>query len=289
MSEILFFGLGYSVTPLAERLVTEGHRVIGTTRSQEKADTLKAKGIEPALWDAGQPVPADWLGHADTMIISVAPDKNGCPVAQALGDAPLRKGMKILYLSSSGVYGDHDGAWVDEETVPLPDTERGHRRLAAEHQWQVRTSAAQATLTLCRLAGIYGPGRNAIESLQDKTAGAKAGLAQRIIKPGQVFNRIHRDDISGGLYALLHHDSPPDIVNFSDDEPSPPQDVISFAAELLAMEPPPAVPFEEAEMSPMARSFYRDNKRLRNDRLKAVMGPLTYPTYREGLKALNNI
>ncbi|MEM9990056.1 MAG: NAD(P)-dependent oxidoreductase, partial [Pseudomonadota bacterium] len=116
--------------------------------------------------------------------------------------------------------------------------------------------------------------------------GAKAGLSQRVIKPGQVFNRIHRDDIVKGLNALLHTDNPPQIVNFSDDEPSPPQDVIAYAAKLLKVDPPPEIPFEQAELSPMGRSFYQDNKRLRNDRLKTLMGSLSYPTYREGLKAL---
>ncbi|MEM6649762.1 MAG: SDR family oxidoreductase [Pseudomonadota bacterium] len=280
MPNLLALGWGYSVAPLGHQLLTEGWGVTGTTRSPEKAAELVKSGVTPLIWTAPDPLPAEEVSKADVIVISLAPDEEGCPAFAALPQQALKPDVKIIYLSSSGVYGDHDGAWVDEETPCDPQTDRGRKRLKAEAQWQSLGGI------ICRLAGIYGPGRNAIESLQGRTRGAKAGLSQRVIKPGQVFNRIHRDDIVKGLNALLHADNPPQIVNFSDDEPSPPQDVIAYAAKLLKVDPPPEIPFEEAELSPMGRSFYQDNKRLRNDRLKTLMGPLTYSTYREGLKAL---
>ena len=159
-------------------------------------------------------------------------------------------------------------------------------RLAAEAGWRDLAEGRGARLTLCRLAGIYGPGRNAVASLRGDTRGKRSGLSQRVIKPGQVFNRIHRDDIASGLRALLRAEAPPDIVNFCDDEPCPPQDVIAYAAQLLGVAPSPEVSFEQAELSDMARSFYAENKRLRNDRLKALPDfSLRYPSYREGLQA----
>jgi len=285
----LFIGLGYSVRPLAERLRAEGWQVTGTTRSEEKAETLRQARITARVWEAGSPLRAeDALDH-DAVIVSVAPNDGTCPVARALnGQLTQEISTQILYLSSSGVYGDYDGAWIDETVACRPETQRGIARLAAERAWQELTEATGARLTLCRLAGIYGPGRNAVESLAGDTPGARAGLSRRLIKPGQVFNRIHRDDIVAGLYALLHTEDAPDIVNFADDEPGPPADVITYAAGLLGIDPPPEVRFEDIkdELSPMAQSFYAENKRLKNERLKALVGTLLYPTYREGLGAI---
>ena len=279
--DLLAVGAGYSVRPLIERAARAGQRVAATTRDAAKADALRAAGIEPVLWAAPDPLPV----RAAAILVSVPPGEAGCPALAALGEAAL-SGTRVLYLSSSGVYGDHGGAWVDEETPCRPGTARGQRRLAAEEAWRAAAARVGATLTCCRLAGIYGPGRNAVASLRGGTRGAAAGLARRVVKPGQVFNRIHRDDIAAGLAALLRAEAPPPLVTFADDEPAPPQDVIAYAARLLGVEPPPLVPFEAAELSPMARSFYAENKRLRNDRLRALTGPLRYPSYREGLSAL---
>ncbi|MEO1657959.1 MAG: SDR family oxidoreductase [Pseudomonadota bacterium] len=289
MPSAFFIGLGYSARPLAERLIKEGWDVTGTTRSEEKAAALKARGIHPLLWEAGQPLSArNVFGH-DAVIISVAPKEGACPAATALKEGKTDKATaRVLYLSSSGVYGDYDGAWIDETAECRPSTDRGIARLAAENQWRDLASRVGANLTLCRLAGIYGPGRSAIDSLSGDTPGARAGLTRRLIKPGQVFNRIHRDDIATGLHALLTTDDPIDIVNFSDDEPGPPADVITYAAELLCIAPPPEVRFEDIkdELSPMAQSFYAENKRLKNERLKALVGQLQHPNYRHGLEAI---
>lgn len=286
MPSAFFIGLGYSARPLADRLKSEGWQVIGTTRSQDKAADLKQSGIEAINWDAGAPLDSDVLTQHDAVIVSAPPREGTCPVASALAPTPTK--ARILYLSSSGVYGDYGGDWIDEAAPCRPGTERGIARLAAERQWQALAEASGASLTLCRLAGIYGPGRNAVESLAGDTPGARAGLSRRLIKPGQVFNRIHRDDIARGLHTLLHTEDMPAIVNFADDEPGPPADVITYAASLLGIAPPTEVRFEDIkdELSPMARSFYAENKRLKNDRLKALVGDLLHPTYREGLQAI---
>ena len=288
MPNALFIGLGYSARPLAERLVSEGWSVTGTTRDRAKAMTLPAAGIRPLIWEAPAPLPTEPLEDADLVVVSAGPGTEGCPVVTSLPSYPFGSTAQILYLSSSGVYGDHDGAWVDEDTPCAPGTERGQHRLRAEEQWRAVAEACRCSLTLCRLAGIYGPGRNALESLSGETKASRAGLTRRLIKEGQVFNRIHRDDIVQGLVALIASDNPPPVVNFSDDEPSPSADPIVFASELLGIEPPPEQRFEdiEPELSPMARSFYAENKRLKNDVLKALVGDLLYPTYKEGLRAI---
>ena len=289
MPDALFLGVGYSAGPLAERLVREGWSVTGTTRDRAKAMRLAAAGLSPLVWNAGEALPDHMVDTADAVVVSVAPKDGSCPAAGALARSGLPAGARVLYLSSSGVYGDHGGEWIDEDTPCSPGTERGKARLAAEDAWHRLAADRSARLTLCRLAGIYGPGRSAVDSLRGDTPGARAGLSRRMVKDGQVFNRIHRDDIVAGLAALLDTDDPPGIVNFADDMPSPPADPISFAAALLGIEPPPEVRYEDVahELSPMARSFYAENKRLRNDRLKALPGfALRYPSYREGLRAI---
>ena len=282
MADLLAIGAGYSVRELLKARVAAGCTVAATTQDAAKAAALEQEGIESVVWTAGEPLRCSASG---VVLVSVPPTDGGCPVLAALPPDALAD-TRVLYLSSSGVYGDHGGAWIDETAPCRPKTERGRRRLAAEHAWAERATAEGATLSVCRLAGIYGPGRNAVESLRGGTRGASAGLSQRVIKPGQVFNRIHRDDIVAGLAVLLDQADPPPIVNFADDAPSPPQDVIAYAAALLGRPAPPEVPFAEADLSPMARSFYAENKRLRNDRLKAIRGPLRFPSYREGLAAI---
>jgi nucleoside-diphosphate-sugar epimerase len=291
MAEILFLGLGYTARPLAERLAADGHRVTGTTRSRAKAMQLAGAGLSPLVWDGPGPMPGETVETADVVIVSTAPDEKHCPALEglkAIGRRPFTLPPQILYLSSSGVYGDHDGAWVDEDTSCRPGTDRGRFRLKAEQDWQAFAEDSQAKLSILRLAGIYGPGRSAVDSLSGDTPGARAGLTRRIDKPGHVFNRIHRDDIVRGLYELVGMESPPAILNFADDEPSPPADPITFAAGLLGIDPPPIQAFEdiEADLSPMARSFYAESKRLSNARLKGLVGELLYPSYREGLEAI---
>lgn len=288
MPSVLFIGLGYSARPLAERLASEGWDVTATTRDRTKAMTFPAKGLKPLVWESPAPLPAEVVENADAIVVSTAPDDGHCPAAHAVAGIKFWTAPQILYLSSSGVYGDHGGDWVDEETPCTPSTERGKARLTAENDWRKVAEHSGARLTLCRLAGIYGPGRSALDSLSGDTPGARAGLSRRLVKPGHVFNRIHRDDIARGLFALLEAEAPSGIVNFADDEPSPSADPITYAAELLGIDPPPEFGFDDIkdELSPMARSFYAENKRLRNDRLHSLVGNLLYPSYREGLQAI---
>ena len=198
--------------------------------------------------------------------------------------APRSKRRKscasIVYLSTVGVYGDHGGAWIDEDTPLNATSERGRRRVAAEEAWARFGEARGITVQRHRLAGIYGPGRSAIDDLRD-------GTARRIIKEGQVFNRIHVEDIAGAALAGFEHPEEAGAFNVCDDEPCPPQDVVAHGAGLLGVEPPRAVPFAEAQLSEMGRSFYAENKRCSNRRLKERLGyRFRFPTYREGLAAI---
>ncbi|MCC1482220.1 SDR family oxidoreductase [Roseibaca sp. Y0-43] len=272
---LLSLGHGYSAQSLAERLLPLGWHIIGTTRSPERATALERAGIEPLLWPATT-LPLERVTH---VLSSVAPEDGDDPVLAAHGPQIARATHLEWtgYLSTTGVYGDHGGAWVDEDTALTPGTARGRARVAAEAAWQ---ATAPTRLHILRLAGIYGPGRSPFERLRD-------GSAQRIVKPGQVFSRIHRDDIGGALHAAIQSDQGTAIYNLCDDDPAPPQDVIAYAAELLGMTPPPEIAFEAADLSPMARSFYSESKRVRNDRIKRDLRwqPL-YPDYRSGLRAV---
>ena len=274
MKTLLSIGHGYSAQALARLLIPQGWRVIGTTRSPDTAEMLRATGVEPLIW------PADLgpaLAAASHVMTSVAPDTAGDPVLRAQRSALAAGSFDwVGYLSTTAVYGHHNGAWVDETTALTPSTARGAARVAAEHEW----AALGLPLHIFRLAGIYGPGRGPFEKVRD-------GTARRILKPGQVFSRIHVDDIAQVLAASMRHPDPGAIYNACDDDPASPEDVLSLAAELLNLPEPPMVPYEDAEMSPMARSFYAENKRVRNDRIKRDLGvKLIYPTYREGLRAL---
>ena len=276
------FGLGYSATALAHGLLGEGWRVAGTCRSEEKRRALAAEGIEAVLFDRDRPVGADALAGTTHLLISVPPDSHGDPVLDAHGGdvAASRSIVWAGYLSTTGVYGDRGGDWVDESSALQPTGERGRRRVAAERGWLDLKERHGLPMHVFRLAGIYGPGRSAIDALQ-------AGTARRVVKPGQMFSRIHVEDIAAALRASMQRPNPGAIYNLCDDDPAPPQDVIEFAARLIGVEPPPVVPFDEAGLSDMARSFYDDNKRVRNDRIKRELGVrLRYPSYREGLRAL---
>lgn len=276
---LLSIGHGYSAAALARRLA--GWRIIGTTRRTEKADRLRAAGIEALVWPGEDLRPA--IAAASHILISVAPDDDGDPVlrelAEAIGAAAPHLAW-VGYLSTTGVYGDHAGGWVDEATPLTPSTRRGRIRVLAEGQWQDLAERSGLPLHIFRLAGIYGPGRGPFEKV-------KNGTARRIIRENQFFSRIHVDDIAAVLAASIARPDPGAVYNVSDDDPAPPEDVLTEAARLLGLPPPPEVPFDEAEMTPLARSFYAESKRVRNDRIKRDLGvKLAYPDYRAGLRAL---
>ena len=272
---LLSIGHGYSARALARRLIPQGWRVIGTTRSGARAGMLRAEGVEALVWPGTPLGPA--LARATHLLSSVAPDADGDPVLAAHGAEIAAARLDwVGYLSTTGVYGDHGGGWVDEATPPSPTTARGRQRVLAEAQWR----ALGVGLHIFRLAGIYGPGRGPFEKV-------RAGTARRIIKPGQVFSRIHVEDIAQVLEASIRRPDPGAIYNVCDDDPAPPEDVIAHAAGLLGLPLPPAIAHDAAEMTPMARSFYAESKRVRNDRIKTELGVrLLHPDYRSGLAAL---
>ncbi len=279
---LLSLGHGYSAQELARRLLPQGWRVIGTARRPEALAALAAGGVEPVLWPGTPLGPA--LAQATHLLTSIPPQAaGGDPVLAAEAEAILaaRQLAWAGYLSTTGVYGDHGGGWVDETTPCAPTSPRAAARLDAENAWAALSRAADLPLAIFRLAGIYGPGRSPFDRL-------RAGTAQAVVKPGQVFSRIHVEDIAAAVAASMNR--PPQgmaIYNLADDTPAPPQDVLWHAADLAGLPRPPAVAYAEAELSPMARSFYADSKRVRNDRIKRDLGlHLAYPDYRAGLAAI---
>jgi nucleoside-diphosphate-sugar epimerase len=288
MSTLICFGLGYSAEHFVENFGEKFHRIVGTVRGAERAAALNAhpSGRLTALIFDGSAVAPDLrsaIVEADAALVSVPPDDNGDPVLRACGDvlAHAQRLRAIVYLSTIGVYGDRGGAWVDEATPPQPGAARSRERLAAEQAWLDFGAGHNIAVAILRLAGIYGPGQNALVQIA-------RGSACRIIKPGQVFNRIHVGDIAQAVDAAFTR-RVSGIFNVADDAPTPPADPIVFAAQLMGVEPPPEIPFEQAAptMSPMALSFWRECRRVKNDKLKRELGvSLRYPTYREGLRAL---
>lgn len=271
--ETLFaFGLGYSAQALAHRLSAQNWCIGGTVRSADKAQALRDGGIDAHIFEtlppANIPLGAHWL-------ISVPPNAAGCPVFRAFGAAAAHA-ASITYLSTTGVYGDLQGGWAFEWTPVNPCSDRAKRRVLAETQWRSTGSPFRTV----RLPGIYGPTRSPFGRL-------RAGSATRIAKAGQVFSRVHIDDIASGLEAMMHRPQALGVFHLCDDAPAPPQTVTSFAAELLDLPPPPLVDFQTAELSPMARSFYAECKRVSNARAKSALGWFpVYKTYRDGLKAV---
>ncbi len=279
---VMIFGAGFSGRRFAREIGPEADHVAGTTRSAEKADALRAAGIEPLLFD-GSAIDRSLAARVKDcthMVVSIAPNDAGDPVllqaADLIGNAPRLKW--IGYLSTVGVYGNHDGAWVDEETECRPVSKRSIQRCAAESAWLEFGREHNIAVAVLRLSGIYGPGRNALVNLD-------RGTARRLVKPGQVFNRIHVDDIAAAM-RLLAQGNRAGIYNVTDDEPAPPQDVVACAAELMGVTPPPEIAFEEAELSPMARSFYGENKRVSNARIKSEGLEFRYPNYRAALEKM---
>lgn len=270
MAHLFCFGLGYSARTLARALAKRGWTISGTSRSGEEGTIL---------FDGTEAVSRSSFDGITHLLISVPPGEAGDPVLNrhAMVLKEIAPSLRWAgYLSTTGVYGDRGGDWVNEDSPLAPTTIRGERRLAAETAWR----ALDMPLHIFRLAGIYGPGRNQLVSLLEDTA-------KRIVKQGQIFSRIHVADIAGVLEASITKPNPGQAYNICDDEPCPPQDVVAFAAELLKMPPPPEIAFDEARLSPMAKSFYAESKRVSNRRIKHELGyRLLYPTYREGLRAL---
>ena len=276
--KLLVFGLGYSALHAAQHLQMAGAQVTATVRSRAKADGLAQAGITARVFspEHADPEIAGDIAASDAILVSVPPGEAGDPVLAsfAAGIAAAPNLRWVGYLSPVGVYGDHAGGWVDETTPTTPGKARSGLRIAAEQGWLALGAH------VFRLSGIYGPGRNQLVQLA-------SGSVRRIVRPGQIFNRIHVADIAAAIEASLARPRPGGIYNVTDNEPAPPQDVVAFAARLCGLAPPAEIPFESAELSPMARSFYSENRRVRNALLREELGvTLTYPTYREGLTAL---
>jgi len=272
-SLLFVFGLGYSAQQLASRLITAGWQVAGTVRSEGKAAELRSRGIDAQVWSGEGPVEIPGGAH---WLVTLPPGKDGCPAAQSVLKCPDLS-RSVTYLSTTGVYGDLNGGWVTEWSEVNPGSPRAAARIRAEGQWQALTGGRAR---LVRLPGIYGPGRSAFDRLRD-------GTARRILKEGQVFSRIHVDDIASGLEALMQRPEATGVFHLCDELPAPPQDVITYAAELLGRPAPPEIPFEAADLSPMAASFYAECKRVSNARAKAALRwRPAYPTYKEGLRAI---
>ena len=286
MSTLICFGFGYSAQHYVAEFGGRFTRIIGTTRSAERAATLAGRdfgGRSVEMLVFGGEAPSDALvaatGEADAVLVSAAPDQQGDPVLGALHDTLVAApGLRsVVLLSTIGVYGDHGGAWVDETTAPAPTHEYARERVAAEQAWQALGRQRQIPVAILRLAGIYGPGQNALVNV-------RLGRARNVAKPGQVFNRIHVADIAQAIDATFAHGAD-GVFNVTDDAPTPPGDPIVFAAGLLGMAPPPEIPFAEAAatMTPIAASFYAENRRVRNERLKTTLGvTLRYPTLSRG-------
>lgn len=287
MTHLLIFGLGYSSRAVVRAAPPGMTTITATVRSAERAAALSSAPVEgravtvlPFDGTTMAPALAEAIGTADHILVSAPPDEAGDPVLRACATALAAHPAKaIAYLSTVGVYGDHGGGWVDETTEPKPASPRSIERLEAERAWQTHGRAHGVPVAILRLSGIYGPGQNALVNMA-------RGTARRIVKPGQVFNRIHVDDIAQAVLACFArgHDG---LLNVTDDEPSPPQDVVAYAADLLGMPPPPEVPFEDSGLSPMGRSFYGECKRVSNKRLKAELSVnLLHPNFRMALRAL---
>jgi nucleoside-diphosphate-sugar epimerase len=281
---LVVFGFGYTASRFVELHRDRFNHVAGTVRSHEKAGRLSGRDLTIRVLspdEVASEIAGD-IAAADALLVSIPPGPDGDPVLARFADviAAAPHLAWIGYLSTIGVYGDQDGAWIDETEAPRPGNARSQQRVAAEQAWLGLGAATGKAVQVFRLAGIYGPGRGPLRKLAE-------GTAKRLVKPGQVFNRIHVDDIAAVLAASLDRPRAGAIYNVADDEPAPPQEVVSFAAALAGVEPPPEEPFETAELSPMARSFYGDNKRVRNRLIRDELGAqLAFPTYREGLAAL---
>ncbi|UTD29864.1 SDR family oxidoreductase [Bradyrhizobium sp. WD16] len=282
--KLFIFGLGYTAGFIARDALARGDAVAASVRTRAKAEALAGSGLQLHLFDGRNhdATLARDLATSDAVLVSVPPDDDGDPVLRVYGDdlAAAPSLRWIGYLSTIGVYGDRQGGWVDEASPPTPGEERSRRRLAVEQAWLAFGRDRRGPVQVFRLAGIYGPGRNQLDQLA-------VGTARRIVKPGQVFNRIHVDDIVQTVAASRRQPRAGAIYNVVDDEPAPPQDVVAYAAGLCGVAAPPEIPFAQAELSPMSRSFFSESKRVRSRLLSVELGVrLRYRSYREGLSAL---
>lgn len=283
--DLLVLGWGYSARHGAACLKPDLGSLVTTAREPAKAERLAASGLEVVRLDGPEADArlAESVARASHILVSAGPSEAGDPFLDRLAPAIRAAAAAgttrwIGYLSTVGVYGNAEGGFVDEATVPEPASDRTRWRIAAETAWGALGHETGVPVAILRLAGIYGPGRNAFVNLE-------RGTARRIIKPGQMFNRIRVEDI-GRAIAVAARARLDGVLNVSDDEPAPPQDPIVFAAGLMGVAPPPEVPFEVASFSPLALSFWGESKRVGNARLRGLVGDLLYPTYREGLGAL---
>ena len=285
-NKLFCFGYGYTSTFLGEALKKSGADWVlsGTTRSTAKRDRLKESGIETYIFDKEKPMgdPNLYLKNTTHLLLSVPPDKDGDFVFEYHAEDIVRQMPNLKwvgYLSTTGVYGDRDGAWVDETAEVRPNSIRGTRRAIAEEQWLSLLRDEGLPVHIFRLAGIYGPGRSAIDSV-------RVGIARRIVKPGHAFCRVHVDDLVSTLLTSMNNPNPGQVYNIADDEAAPSHEVIAYASRLLGKEPPPIVRFEDANLAPITLSFYSDNKRVDNSKIKEQLGvSFKYPNYRVGLEA----
>ncbi|MCE2474312.1 MAG: SDR family oxidoreductase [Alphaproteobacteria bacterium] len=281
--KLFCFGFGYSARALASRLGGPLWRIGGTCRRARQCALLRKLGIESAVFDGeGSMSPSDAFDGASHVLLSVPPDANGDPVLRWLRHnmADPNSIKWVAYLSTTGVYGDQGGAWVDETSPLRPTSDRAKNRVTAEDAWLGWGARHGVAVQVFRLAGIYGPGRSALERVRQ-------GTAQRIRKPGHLFSRIHVDDIANVLAASIARPQAGAVYNVCDDEPAASSDVVAYACTLCSITPPPEIPFAEAELSPAARSFWTDNRRVRNDLIKRQLGvELAFPNYRTGLRSI---
>ena len=282
--KLFCFGYGYTCDHLAHELMARGGWTIGgTTRDLDKRAFLRSRGVKAHLFDYEHPLsdPYFILDGTTHLLISTPPDDRGDPTfnMHAADIIRIPTLQWVGYLSTTGVYGDRDGGTVDEYSEIRPNSKRGSRRVRAEAEWLSLLRGYGLPVHIFRLAGIYGPGRSALDSV-------RAGVARRINKPGQVFNRIHVEDIVQVLLASMEKPNPGAAYNLADDDPVPSWEVITYACEALGLTPPPLIPYNEADMAPITRSFYNDNKRVANNRIKRELGvQLKYPDYKKGIDA----
>lgn len=281
--KLFCFGLGYSAAALSRRLDAAGWAVGGTRRDAGRCAALRVLGFDAAVFDGESPMdPAGALAGATHVLVSVPPSAAGDPALRLHGDALAASGAVrwLGYLSTTGVYGDHGGAWVDETSELRARSARARRRAAAERAWLGWGRSRRVPVHVFRLAGIYGPGRSALDQV-------RSGTARRVVREGQLFSRIHVEDLATVLEASMARPDGGAVYNVCDDEPAASADVVAYAASLLGVEAPPEVPFDRAEMSPMARSFWADSRRVRNRRIREELGvELAFPDYRSGLRAI---
>jgi dTDP-4-dehydrorhamnose reductase len=284
VSRLFAFGLGFSAQALAARLAAKGWQIAGTARDVGKIGQLASRGYEIAQYsgEAGNSALPSALHGTTHLLHSIPPGPDADPVLEHYQEEMARLSSLewVGYLSTVGVYGDQRGRWVDETTEPRPNSARTEARVEAEQAWLEFGAATGVPVQIFRLAGIYGPGRSVFDKL-------RSGTARRVKKDGQVFSRIHVEDIASVLEASIARPRPGAIYNVADDEPAAPGEVVAYAAELIGVEPPPEVAFDEADLTPMARSFYEGSRRIANQRIKSELGvKLRFPTYREGLASL---